>query len=433
MRLTFLLFILPFFAFSQDIDKAIKHLETSKAQIDSAIAALTPKPVVKTYVPYPSAPVFVDPVTITTTAAGFNIDDKKLAGKLDVQFTDGQTANVSGTWTKGTKDAPVRLKGNKTIIGDGSLDGKKACFATITYPRHTQLFGFIFYRNHGAVNAAGGDAANPTGIEIHDVQDYNSTFASLWINNELKHYDKINTSFYRNWNSAGEFMYVGSTKKTALSVIRQSHHAHIFSDGAGWDGLQFTAVSDLHITNATILNSGRLNVAGQNRQAQFHFDNGIVEKSIFIGGAQMELFSNGLTIQNSYFEWGLADMIYVGNYAAGHPNLNGQPVIFDGDTFVAPGDNPVFEVGMLNADIIVKNCTIAGNRKGLFKDVRGAGATNKLIDGGGNKFVPIDQIKRPVLVPEPDYIEVKGITKPALVVADDYYYNLGLGHRTPSK
>lgn len=414
MRLTALLLFITSLAFGQDVDKAIKYLEQIKTQAeqikvqaDSAIVALKPAPPpVKTYTPFPVAPDFLDPVTITTTATGFNIDDKKLAGKTDVIFTTGTTQSISNTWKAGTAVKPVRFKGTDVVIS-GPTTSTKTSFNGITYPRHVEVYDLTLEGNHGAFQWPGGDASNPSTILLTSVKIRGPNFAGFWVNNELKYYDKVNSNFLRVENSGGEALYIGSTKKTALSIIKQSHHTNLLVVDAGWDGVQITSAEDLLIDHATVI-AGRLNKDEHNRSAQFHFCHGEAKNSIFISTGAMNIFSSGLTISNCYIKWTNPNYsIYVGQHEAITGTL---PLTFDNVVFDVAATAAIFNTANSSYELIVKNSIIAGSPK-LFS------GSGRVKDGGGNKFV--DKVPAPVLE---NYL-----------VTDEYYYGRGIGDRTPDK
>lgn len=417
IKLTFLFSVVALLASAQNTDKAIRYIESIKAYADSALIALKPEPPKPfVYVPIPPAPTFADAITITTTAAGFNIDNKKLGGKTDAILTNGITGNISATFTVGTKDKPVRISGSGgTVIGN-NLTPDKSCFAGVINPRHVEIYNVKLFGKHGGIIWPGGDASNPSTVFAQNVTFSNHNFAGFWINNDGKYYGKLNTSFAVVTKTKGEAFYVGSTNKSNLSHIAVSHHDHVYVDSTAWDGLQFTNVDDLYVTNATVRHTGTANKDGHKRLAQIHACKGVIEYSSFDSGPSgFELFTNGLTIRKSHIQYDGNDAIYVGDWPYG--DLGGDPVIIEDVCFKVSGQGPLFNVAMKSATLIVRNCIIPQNRS-LFS---GAG---KYIDGGGNKFVPYDEIESVKYVADPE-------REGAALVADRYHYDRGIGARTP--
>lgn len=326
----------------------------------------------------------------------------------------GTATNLTLNGIGGTASMPV-------VFSGGVIKGTSATQRSIRTLNATSFFelrGTKLSGNDGGLMASAG--TNPVGVSAYDVEITGPLFAGYWCNSAGK-YQHINSSFLQVKNSGGEGLYLGNTSKASRSQIKQSHHSHLLVQNAGWDAIQLTSVDDLLIDKFTVIGAGLKNVVGQNTLMQLQMCNGVVQNGIMMNGSSsISLFSHGLTLRNGYASWTSEDAIYIGE-ASGEPQLNGQPLIIEGYTLVAPGSKPMFHVAMRGADVIIRNCTISDNRKGLFTDARGTGATNKLIDGGGNKFIPASQI------PVPQFKEVDG----RMVVSDDYYYRLGLGAYTP--
>lgn len=411
MRITFFLLFITSFAFGQDVEKAIKHIEAGKVQMDSAILALTPKPVVMTYTPYPETPKPVDPITITTTASGFNLDNKKLGGKTDVILTAGTTQNISHTWSVGTADKPVRFFGNNTFIKNVTTSGR-SCFYGSTYPRHVQVFNIQWTGNHGGLTWPGGGST----IFVQGVVSTGHNFAGYWVNASSS-YEKINSNFLRVSATGGEGLYIGSTTKSALSTINQSHHTHLYVDSTAWDGIQITNAKDVLIQNATVRRTGLADKDGHQRLTQIHACEGLMEKGIFDNwgspGSCMEFYSEGFTVKDSFISWQGNDQIYCGEWP--YATLSNKDLTFDGVIFYVDGTGPLFNNAGKSYKVVVKNSTIPSNR-----------TLAGVIDGGGNKFVPLEQIPRPEYKIETD---APAGMKPAWLIADKIYYDKGWGFR----
>lgn len=405
MRITALLLFISFSAFSQSVQITVSNIHPDSVKL----TVIPPKPKEKVYVQPPKAPVFSNQNTITLSG-NQTIFASNLNGKLE-QILTGTATNLTLNGIGGTASMPV-------IFSGGTIKGTSATQRSIRTLNATSFFelhGTRLTGNDGGVMLSAG--ANPAGVSLYGVEIIDPLFAGYWCNS-AGNYQHINSYYLRIKNSGGEGIYEGSTSKSARSRIQKSKHEHLLIENAGWDGIQITSVNDLHINKFTVIGAGLKNVTGQNTLMQIQLCNGLIENGIMVGGvSSLSLFAHGLTLRNGYASWTNEDPVYIGE-ATGEPQLNGQPLIIDGYTFNVPGSKPLFTVAMRGADVIVKNCVISDNRKGLFTDARASGATNKLIDGGGNKFVPASEIPVPKFNPDG-------------TVADDFYYNKGFGFGTP--
>lgn len=406
-------------SFGQDIDKAIQQLDQLKHYQDSAIdqMKLSLKPVpVDRYVQFPDLPRLTDPVTITTTATGFNLDNKKLSGKTEVILTAGTTHNISNTWSVGTKENPVKFVGSRTRIHNAISSGKY-CFNGVTYPRHVEVYRVDMSGNHGALRWVGDAGSNPSSCYVEDVTMTGHNFAGYWVNDASRSYSKINSSFLRVSKTLGEGLYIGSTTKSALSKIDQSHHSHLYVDSTAWDGVQITSAADVLIRNATVRRTGLADKDGHQRLLQMHACEGLVEYSIFDNwgspGSGMEFFSEGLTVRNSFIGYQGNDQIYCGEWA--YATLSNKPLVFDSVVFYVDGEGPLFNNAAKSYQVIVKNSVIPSNRN-----------LSGVVDGGGNVFLPLSKISRPEYVIERDS---PAGTVPAWLITG-FYNTLGYGYRS---
>lgn len=402
---TLLLLLLSISAFSQSVKITVNGISP-----DSVIVTiLPPKPIEKVYTPFPTSPVFTNYNTVTLSG-NQSLFSSGLAGKTQ-QLLTGKGTNLTLNGIGGTLTAPIVFKG-------GSIEGtstSQRSIRTLNATYHFELYDMTLVGNDGGVMLSAGSV--PAGVYIQNIEILNPSFAGYWCNSPGK-YDRINSNFLRIKNTGGEGIYIGNTSPSTRSTIQQSHHENLFVQNTGWDGVQFTSINDFKLTKATILNTGIKAVTGQNRLIQVQYCNGLISKSIFSGSTSAaEFFTNGLVIEDTYFGWDNADRIYIGNPSTS-PQTNGKPIIFRNCIFRVPvGDLPLVKVAMRNADVVFENCTISDNIKSLFSDNRGTGATNKLIDAGGNRFLPASQIPSPEFHGE--------------LVADDFYYRKGWGYRTP--
>lgn len=377
---------------------------------DVEVIFINPTPPEKTYVPFPTAPVFANEIPI---AGNQSITASMLAGKNEIQLS-GKAQSLTLNSIGGSAEKPIRFSGGEV---EGSSTTQRSV-RTLNNTLFVELNKMKLKGNDGGFMLSAG--TTPAGAMLSDVEIIEPGFAGYWCNSNGQ-YKYLNSQFLRVKKSGGEAEYLGNTDRTKRSTIQQSHHKHLLVLDSGWDGIQVTSVADLHINKFTVIGAGLKNQVGQNTLMQLQMVNGLVENGIMIGGSSsISLFAHGLTLRNIYANWLSEDSVYIGE-ASGEPQLNGQPLTIDGITFNVPGSKPLFQVAMRGADVIVKNCIISDNRKGLFTDARGTGATNKLVDGGGNQFVPASQIK------VPEFKTLDG--EP--VVTDDYYYSKGFGYRTP--
>lgn len=394
MRFIFLLFAIP--ALGQSVTITVKGVHKDSITINVIET--------KTYVPFPEAPVFSNSIAI---AGNQTIFASTLAGKTEHMLT-GKATNLTLNGIGGTTDQPIKFSWG-TIEGTSTT---QRSVRTLNATRFFELHNMKLTGNDGGVMLSGSG-----GVLLSNVEIVKPAFAGYWCNTGGGVYERINSSFLRVTDSGGEGVYLGNTSKTNRSHIKQSHHKHLLVHNAGWDGIQLTSVDDLLIENFTVIGAGLKNQVGQNTLMQLQMCNGLVQRGIMTGGtSSLSLFAHGLTIKDCYVSWTSDDAVYIGE-ATGEPQLNGKPLIIEGVTFNVPGSKPLFTVAMRGADVIIRNCVISDNRKGLFTDARGTVATNKLIDGGGNRFVPASEIPAPQLNPDGT---VKG-----------FYFDKGFGYRTP--
>ena len=412
MRLTLLFCLAISSALGQSVQITVSNVHPDSVKL----TVIPPKPKEKVYVQPPNAPVFSNPNTITLSG-NQTVFASNLNGKLE-QILTGTATNLTLNGIGGTASMPV-------VFSGGVIKGTSATqrsIRTLNASRYFEMHGFVADGNDGGVMLSGPTDGSSAGINLVNGLINGPKFAGYWCNTGGGSYEYINSSFLRVKNSGGEGLYLGNTSKATRSTIKQSKHQHLFIQNAGWDALQITSASNLSIDRFTIIGAGKLNQAGQNALIQLQMCNGIVENGIAIGGASsLSLFSHDLTIRNCYFSWDSEDAIYIGD-ASGEPQLNGKPLTIDGCTFVAPGSKPLAVVAMRGADVVIKNCVISDNRRGLFTDSRGTGSGNRLVDGGGNVFLPAAQIEKP---------EFKDDGAVGMVVVNDSFYNAHRGFRTP--
>lgn len=403
MRITALLLFISFAAFSQSVQITVSNIHPDSVKL----TVIPPKPKEKVYVQPPKAPVFSNPNTITLSG-NHTVFASGLNGKLE-QILTGTGTNLTLNGIGGTASMPV-------IFSGGTIKGTSATqrsVRTLNATRFFELHGMRLEGNDGGVMLSGSG-----GVFLSNVEIVKPAFAGYWCNTGGGVYERINSYFLRVTDSGGEGLYLGNTSKSNRSQIKQSHHSHLLVQNAGWDAVQLTSVDDLLIDKFTVIGAGLKNQVGQNALIQLQMCNGLVQRGIMTGGSSsMSIFSHGLTIKDCYVSWNNTDAVYIGE-ATGEPQLNGQPLIIDGVTFNVPGTGPLFTVALRSADLVIRNCLISDNRRGLFTDARGSGATNKLIDGGGNRFVPASEI------PVPKFNQDG-------TVADHFYYSKGMGFGTP--
>lgn len=400
----------------KNIEAALLQLAELKAstntQIDAIVATLKtePKPV---YVPMPEPPVFASP-NIVNLSGHHILTASGLGGKTEQQLK-GTAQSLTLKGLGGTIDKPIKIVGPAEI--SGTLTNQRS-IRTLDATKFVHLFNLIVRGNDGGIMLS--TDANPAGLFLSDIEVHDPLFAGLWCNSNGV-YQYIDTEFCRIFNTGGEGAYWGNTNSTTRSRIYRSHHRHLLVDGTGWDGFQTTSVDDLLLQSFTILNTGRKNETGQNALIQLQLCKGVVKNGILMGGtSSMNVASHDLLIQNCHVEWNNGDSIWVGEPTFGEPQLNGKDLVYDNDIFRCPGTKPLIATSMRSANIIVQNCIIPLERKVIFEDRRGTGATNKLIDGGGNQFVPFAEI------PSPTFDN----TASGKLVTSKYHLDRHMGYRT---
>jgi hypothetical protein len=394
----------------------------------------------KRYVPLPSRPSFPDPVTITyaSTSTG-NIFTANMGGKTD--------ALLSGNWDRavingivGSSGTPRRysnVDGN-TNIGNaaGAFSGDQ-CFKSLNSSTYVEIHGksasepFVLRGNNNGVqwNALAAGAV----IKAFNVVCKDLSFAGTLINTGTlaNSYLLCQLGFYRVFglNTEGEGLYLGSTDKVNYSMFTQSIIQHIFITNKGRDGVQFNNHANLLAENITVFDVGKLNDADQNQLIQVQNCNGIIRNSIFKTAPSIgNVFANGVTFENCYFEWDASHM-FLGRLLTAYsapPTANNQPIIFRNCIF-----NPVnnvtnlFRVAEDTCNIVLQDCIVSTRVSNIFEDVRADKLTYSLSHTGTVMTAP--SAIKPVTLFSTDANNYRfhGLC------TSTYHHSRGMGYRTP--
>jgi hypothetical protein len=244
-------------------------------------------------------------------------------------------------------------------------------------------------------------------------------------------YLNIDLLFIRVIDTGTEGFYIGSTSSSAYGIHKDFTGSHLLVINAGWDLFQFNNHLDLKLTNLTGINGGLLNQAAQNQLFQFQNTKGYCRNSIFADAPHMGLFATlDFEFTNNYVEWsdGFPGLIadYYGNYTTSQRLMvTDAGILIDDCDFVntnASSASSLFDVQDDVVTVTIQNCRIE-NVDDLFE--QGTDGV-RLIDGGGNTFVPVGTIERPTF-------SSTSVTDYAThgLLTSEYHHALGRGYRTP--
>ena len=402
----------------------------------SAIACISGK----RYVPIPDRPTFPTPTTITYagTSTG-NIFTATMGGQTD--------ALLSGVWDRavangivGTSGTPRRysnVDGNTVIGNAAGAFSTDQCFKSLNSSTWVEIYGksasqpFVLAGNRNGVqwNALAAGAV----VKARNVVCKDLSFAGTLINtgNNTLSYALVELSFYRVFglNTEGEGLYLGSTDKVNYSMYTACNVSHIFITNKGRDGVQFNNHFALLAEYITVYDVGIENAADQNQLIQIQNVNGTIRNSIFKKAPSIgNIFANGVTIENCYFQWDSGYM-YLGRLATAYsaaPTANNQPIIFRNCIFdpVNPVTN-LFDVLEDGCDIILENCIISTRVTNIFLDERVDKITYSLSDTGTVWTAPANIKQVTLLSTDANNYKYHGLC------TSTYHYLRGMGYRTP--
>lgn len=232
-------------------------------------------------------------------------------------------------------------------------------------------------------------------------------------------------------NTDNECYYFGDTSPTGFGIVNTLTATHLFGTDKGWDGLQMNSIQNTSVSNVTLYDVGKSAASGQKSllQAQNLGDDAIIENSIFHTAPKaFQIAGRSMTIRNCSFasdEEGFAQSMSQAGYAGGDIlSTSGGDIIFENIYFdsTTPRTYAV-NLNEPNANYYFVNVTIDTDITSLYVDNRVAPTGNiyqyNTTTGAAN-------------LPTPTFVSLSPTNTLSGCITNDYYYNLGQGHRTPA-
>lgn len=406
------------------------------------------------YAAIPSAPTFSSPVTINDSV-GSSLESGEISGASDILVNQNATPGLFNNRLRPNGISNKRFKSagsSRIYVGGDNVTTGMQVIAPLNGSDNLEYYhlGIIGNSSLAQTGISGlnhlasvsGSTVKAVDLIIRDVE-----FAGVQINESTSgdKYSSIELNDVRvfGYDQEGECFYIGSTNKLSnFSTIDSLIMNDCYGTNKGRDGLQITHVANgidldcAQISKGTIYDVGKANISAQRLLLQVHNSNGFINKWIFHKAPEpANIFTHGFLFEDCYFEWDTNSPIYMGRLLAGDAfgasaiAGNGQPVIFRRCIF-NPSVNVDELIRILETDcnIIFEDCYFSnriasGVLANIISDER-AGSPSNIISNTGYT------IGNPL--PSPTYKNHDWSDEENHgCLTSRYYYNLGMGYRTP--
>ena len=400
----------------------------------------------KTYVAKPTPPAFsgsegVD-FKLLDVSMGSSITQAELTGSIKKGLVPNPYTNMlRASQLVGTEGAPFIFKSADdnvySVVGGATLLTGSTVFdqtgATISdwmefhHLKGLGHNGVASLTGAGWTGKAGGSNLLLSDIILESTQSpgvqFNGDGDAGTFGNMRMHFIRVHGD-----NTDNECFYFGDTSTTGFGIVNTLTATHLFGYNKGWDGLQINSTQNVNVSNVTIYDVGKSATSGQKSllQAQNLGDGAIIENFLFhtapkafqIAGRSMWL-RNGVFISD---EEGFAQSMAQAGYTGGDilSTADGD-IIFENIYFdsTTPRTYAV-NVNEPDASYYFVNCTIDGDITNLFQN-----------NTGGSDVYEYNTTTGAANLPTPTFASTDPDNELAGCITNDYYYDRGIGFRTP--
>lgn len=412
---------------------------------------------VKTYVNSQDAPTFSSPATITSAGLavpGF-LFKTDMTGKTDALFSGSFTGGVSlnaidpiyGSYYRFSNiDANVVI-GTSSLTTASALSTVNGTTTYVEYLGRSQTEPLILRTGSGMSGMLwlGKATSDQRGsiLRARNIRADNIGYAGLLASDGTagREYSKIFLSFVdiqgvpADYANGGEGFYTGNVSSNIR--LRSSSIANSTARNMARELIQRKWCDACYDYNLTGINVGQVtgpSKSGQDHGVQVEASNGGTYNFIVDGAPRpFNVFTHGYTYKNGTIVFTETTGGYIGSATTafpGDPRLNGQPIVFDGMTFVYKGSTPGSVLSALTAidettvQVQFINCTLVN-----ISNITSNDASHTNLVKSGNTFVTVPDVATSIY--QPTYLSTD-ITSPDYAkVTSNYHYYLGQGAKTP--